>query len=68
MRTSQLDLLALAIVVIGGLNYALMGFLNVDLVHLVVYEKLGSPQFARFVYAIIGLAALYTIYFLVRGD
>lgn len=56
-------MLALALVIIGGLNWGLVGLLNLDLVQLL----LGSiPILAQIVYIVVGLAALYMIYFAVK--
>ena len=60
---SMLDKLALALVIIGGLNWGLVGLLNLDLVQLI----LGSiPILAQLVYIVVGLAALYMVYFAVK--
>jgi len=57
---SMLDKLALALVIIGGLNWGLVGLLNLDLVQLI----LGSiPVLAQLIYIVVGLAALYMVYF-----
>ncbi|MBD3390035.1 DUF378 domain-containing protein [Candidatus Micrarchaeota archaeon] len=62
-NASTLDMLALALVIIGGLNWGLVGLLNLDLVQLI----LGSiPMLAQIVYIVVGLAALYMIYFAVK--
>ncbi len=62
-NASTLDMLALALVIIGGLNWGLVGLLNLDLVQLL----LGSiPILAQIVYIVVGLAALYMIYFAVK--
>ncbi|MBD3398343.1 DUF378 domain-containing protein [Candidatus Micrarchaeota archaeon] len=60
---NALDMLALALVIIGGLNWGLVGLLNLDLVQLL----LGSiPILAQIVYIVVGLAALYMVYFAVK--
>lgn len=62
-NASTLDMLALALVIIGGLNWGLVGLLNLDLVQLL----LGSiPILAQIVYIVVGLAALYMVYFAVK--
>lgn len=54
-----IDMAAMLLVVIGGLNWGLVGLLNMDVVKLL----LGSiPMLQQAVYIIIGLAALYTAY------
>lgn len=57
---STLDWIALLLVVIGGLNWGLVGLLELDLVQLIF----GSiPILAKLIYILVGLAALYMIYF-----
>ena len=57
---SVIDWIALVLVIVGGLNWGLVGLLNVDLVELIF----GSiPILQRIVYIIVGLAAIYLIYF-----
>ncbi len=56
---AMLDQAALVLVVIGGLNWGLVGLLGLDVVQLV----LGSiPLLVKAVYVLVGLAALYEIY------
>jgi uncharacterized membrane protein YuzA (DUF378 family) len=58
-RLSALDWLAMALLIIGGLNWAAVGLFNVD----VIASLFGiqSPA-ARLSYVLVGLAALYSIY------
>jgi uncharacterized protein len=57
---SAIDWIALILVIVGGLNWGLVGLLNVDLVELIF----GSiPILQRIVYIVVGLAAIYLIYF-----
>jgi uncharacterized membrane protein YuzA (DUF378 family) len=63
MKKNPLDLLALVLVIIGGLNWGLVGLLDLDLVQLIF----GSiPILAKLIYIVVGLAALYMIYFAVK--
>ena len=56
---TPLDWLAVVLVVVGGLNWGLVGLLDLDLVELIF----GSiPILAKIVYILVGLAALYMIY------
>jgi uncharacterized membrane protein YuzA (DUF378 family) len=56
---SMLSKVAFALVIIGGLNWGLVGLLNLDLVQLIF----GSiPVVAQAVYILVGLAALYKLY------
>ena len=56
---SALDYLAMALLIIGGLNWALVGLFEVDMVATIFGPD--SPA-ARLVYVLVGLAALYSIY------
>lgn len=57
---SVVDWIALVLVIVGGLNWGLVGLFNIDLVELIF----GSiPILQRIVYIVVGLAAIYLIYF-----
>lgn len=58
-----LGVLAIALLVIGGLNWALVGLFRVDLVAAVF--GVMSP-ITRFIYILVGLAALVVIGFVPR--
>ena len=60
-KKSVLDWIALILLIIGGLNWGLMA-ISADYN---VVAKLGET-IARIVYALVGLAALYTIYYLFK--
>lgn len=64
MKKSILDWIALILVIIGGLNWGLVAInANYDVVALI----LGAGSvLARIVYGLVGLAALYTIYYLFK--
>jgi len=53
--------LALLLIIIGALNWGLWGFFQYDL----VADLFGGPSsgLSRFIYAIVGLAGLYSISF-----
>lgn len=51
-----LDVLAAVLVVIGGLNWGLVGLANVDLVAALTGEMTAA---SRTVYALVGVSALY---------
>ncbi|MFH1669274.1 MAG: DUF378 domain-containing protein [Candidatus Woesearchaeota archaeon] len=58
--TNVLDWIALVLVIVGGLNWGLVGLFQFDLVEFV----LGAvPVLQRIVYAVVGIAAAYMIYF-----
>ncbi len=54
-KASNLEWIAWIIVTIGGLNWGLVGFFNLNLVTMLLGEGMG----ARIVYDIIGIASLY---------
>jgi uncharacterized protein len=58
----KLDVLAAALVVIGGLNWGLVAVANFDLVAWIVGLDFGQTNAAsRVVYGLVGLAAVYQI-------
>jgi uncharacterized protein len=59
-----IDLIALILVVIGGLNWGLVGLMNYDLIASVFGAGSGI---GRLIYLLIGLAALYMIYFAMKN-
>ena len=54
----KLDLLAVILLIVGGLNWGLVGAANFDLV--AALFGAGTPL-ARIVYVLVGLAAVYQI-------
>jgi len=57
---SALDWIALVLVIIGGLNWGLVGLFELDLVQLIF----GSiPILAKLIYVLVGLAGLYMLYY-----
>jgi len=57
---STIDWIALILVIIGGINWGLIGFFSYDL----VAGILGAMSMAsRVIYGLVGLAALWTIYY-----
>lgn len=56
---STLDYVAIVLVIIGGLNWGLVGFFDFNLVHAIFS---AVPVVARIIYAVVGLASLYLIY------
>ena len=64
MAKSVLDWIALILLIVGGLNWGLIGLFSFDLVDLIF----GSiPLLQNIVYVLVGLAALYTIYYLYKN-
>jgi uncharacterized membrane protein YuzA (DUF378 family) len=60
---SALDYIAMALLIIGGLNWAMVALFNVDMVASVFGAR--SPG-TRLVYILIGAAALYSIWLSAR--
>jgi len=61
MGKNWLDWVALVLVIIGGLNWGLFAF-GYDFVEMIA----GTGAFASTIYALVGLSALYMIYFAVK--
>lgn len=59
MKFNAIDWVALALVIIGGLNWGLVGVFNFNLVDAIFGEM---STLSRIVYAIVGLSAVYLIY------
>ena len=57
-KMSLLDWIVLILVVIGGLNWGLVGILGVDVV---AYIFGAMTLLTRIVYSLVGLAALYML-------
>jgi hypothetical protein len=56
-RFTWFDWLALTLVIIGALNWGLVGFFNYNMVTALFGSALG-----RVIYSIVGLTGLYTIF------
>jgi uncharacterized membrane protein YuzA (DUF378 family) len=62
-RTPVLTVVVLVLLIVGGLNWALVGLLRFDL----VAALFGNfSLWTRIVYVLVGVAALYTIFLLPR--
>lgn len=59
-----LDWIAVILVIIGGLNWGLVGLFDFNLVSTMLG---GVPAIERIVYVVVGLAALYLFVPLFRG-
>jgi len=57
MKMNGLDKLAYVLVVIGGLNWGLIGFFEWSLV-----DEIFSTGLARVIYGVVGVAALYMVW------
>ena len=60
---NTVDWIALVLLVVGGLNWGLVGLFKFDLVEAI----LGAiPVLRDIVYILVGIAAIYTIYYLTK--
>ncbi len=55
MKLNIWDIITLVLVIIGGLNWGLVGLLNFNL----VTSILGTGMLAKLVYDLVGLSAIY---------
>lgn len=62
-KKSALDWICLILVIVGGLNWGLIGAFSFDLVKAIFG---GIPMLVTIIYDLVGLAALYMIYYLFR--
>ncbi len=58
-RMSAMDWIAMALMIIGGINWGLVGLFDVNLVATLFGEQ---TLISRVIYAAVGLAALYSLY------
>jgi uncharacterized membrane protein YuzA (DUF378 family) len=63
-KLNVIDWVALLLVVIGGLNWGLVGLFNFNLVATIFGDM---TMITKIIYIVVGLAALYTLYFLFRA-
>ena len=57
------DIIALILIIIGAINWGLIGFFQFDLVAAIFGDM---STFSRIIYEIIGIAGLYSISFFAR--
>ena len=60
MAKTTLDWIALVLVIVGGLNWGLIGLFNFNLVAALFG---GMSAVSRVVYIVVGLSAAYLVYF-----
>lgn len=65
LARNPVDWIALILVIIGGLNWGLVGLFNYNLVDAIF--GVGSTL-SRIIYILVALAALYMIYYGVRSE
>ena len=63
MTKTVVDWIALVLVIVGGVNWGLVGAFGFDLVATLFGDM---SALSRIVYSLVGLSALYTIYFAVK--
>jgi uncharacterized protein len=63
VKKNTLDYIALVLIIVGGLNWGLVGAFKFDLV--AALFGAGSV-FASIIYILVGLSALYGIYYLFK--
>jgi uncharacterized membrane protein YuzA (DUF378 family) len=62
-----LDLTALLLVVVGALNWALVGLAEFDLVATITGDEFGETNMiSRIIYILVGLAGIWTLTILAR--
>jgi uncharacterized membrane protein YuzA (DUF378 family) len=61
MKLTTLDWIALILVIVGGLNWLLVGIFSFDLVAAIFG---AMSVIARIVYILVGISAIYMIFFI----
>lgn len=61
-KFNVLDWITMIILIIGGINWGLIGFFDYNLVE----SLFGSGTLATVIYDLVGLSAIYTIYTLTK--
>ena len=65
MNSKAIDYIALAVVIIGAVNWGLIGFFSFNLVSFIFGDM---TLLSRIVYALVGLCGLYLITFYMNND
>lgn len=60
-QSKTLHMVAFLLLVVGGLNWLLVGLLSFDLVMWLFVDLLGMKILAQIVYILVGLAAVYEL-------
>lgn len=63
MKYKELDMVAWLLMVLGALNWGLVGAFKLDLVQLILGT---TPALVQLVYILIGLAGLYGVYMMMN--
>lgn len=64
-KMSTVDWIAAILVIIGGVNWGLVGLFNLDLVKAIFGDM---TSIARIIYVLVGLAALYMLLGMTKKD
>ncbi|MFO7655158.1 MAG: DUF378 domain-containing protein [Candidatus Krumholzibacteriia bacterium] len=64
MRISTVDWIALILVIIGGINWLLVGLFSFDLVAAIFGGQ--TALLARIIYVLVGISAIYLIFAALR--
>lgn len=62
-KTNGLDFLAIILLIVGAVNWGLVGFFNFNLV---AYLLGDMTIFSRLIYVVVGIASLYLVYYIYR--
>lgn len=65
MKLNMFDYIVLVLVIIGAVNWGLIGFFHFDLVN-VIFGNM--TLLSRIIYSVIGLSGLYLISFFMRNQ
>lgn len=60
---NAVDWIAMVLLIVGGVNWGLVGLINLDLVAMLFGEM---TQISRIVYLLVGLSGLYAIYMAIK--
>lgn len=61
MKNNFMDMLMMTLLVVGGLNWGLVGVAKFDLVAAIVGKSFGEVNVvSQIVYTLVGIAAIYT--------
>ncbi len=58
MERNWLDVVCLILIIIGAVNWGLIGFFNLDLVSLIFGNK---SMITRIIFAVVGIAGVYSL-------
>jgi uncharacterized protein len=64
-KPNVLDWIAIVLLIVGGLNWGLVGFFNWSLVTAIA-NAVMLPMLATIIYAIVGIAAIYSIFSVIK--